>query len=144
MRNGFRRTRWILLLAVAGVVGVAAVYLLFSEGRSYSPELRVQADLASIRTQLEIYKTGNGFYPTTEQGLTALRVRPWSSPVPERWQQVFVTIPGDPWDNDYVYRLLGPPESGPIDLYSRGPDGVESADDIRLDPNWTPRAMKQN
>ena len=135
MKNGARRAWWILLLAVGGVIGTAAAYLLFSEGRSYSPELRVQTDTIAFRTQFEVYKRRNGFYPTTEQGLTALRVKPQTSPIPERWQQIFDKIPGDPWGNDYVYRLLGPLESGPIDFYSRGPDGVESGDDIRFDPS---------
>ena len=123
---------WILLLATPAIAAVILYYL--SGGVSYSRENRVLADIVSIRTQLGIYKERNGFYPTTEQGLSVLRAKPQSSPVPERWMQLFKDVPYDPWNNAYIYKLLGPPESGPIDLYSQGPDRVDSADDIRPAP----------
>jgi len=52
------------------------------------------------------YKLDNGNFPTTEQGLAALRVKPadatqWNGPyMPQE-------IPKDPWGHDWVYKFPG-------------------------------------
>jgi len=46
---------------------------------------RAIADIKSIGTALDMYKADNSNYPTTEQGLEALRVAPTSDPVPRAW-----------------------------------------------------------
>ena len=56
---------------------------------------------------LELYKLDNGKYPTTEQGLQALVVRPTIEPLPIRWRQYIESIPLDPWGNAYIYKCPG-------------------------------------
>jgi phage FluMu protein Com len=58
--------------------------------------MRVQADSQAIRTQLQLYESMNGFFPTTEQGLQALVTQPRSNPYPTRWSQLFKELPKDP------------------------------------------------
>jgi general secretion pathway protein G len=93
----------------------------------------VEVNLAQA---LDAYQMDNGFYPTTEQGLTALWVKPLSAPVPAYWNGPYLkkkTVPLDPWQNPYVYQAPGTHNQEAYDLFSRGPDGVPSADDI---VNW--------
>ena len=57
-------------------------------------------------TALGTYKLDTGLFPTTEQGLEALRVKPadatiWNGPYTEK------EIPKDPWGHDYSYRFPG-------------------------------------
>jgi general secretion pathway protein G len=42
-------------------------------------------------------------------------------------------LPVDPWKNPYQYRYPGTKNTDGYDVFSFGPDGVESADDIG---NW--------
>ncbi len=90
----------------------------------------------NIAQALDTYEMDNGFYPTTEQGLPALLTQASSTPVPSNWNGPYLKknrIPTDPWKNPYVYRCPGKKNPQDYDLFSYGPDGVESADDI---VNW--------
>ncbi len=84
--------------------------------------MRVQADVQAIKTQLQLYESMNGFYPTTEQGLQALVTQPDKDPKPARWYQLFRELPKDPWGNEYIYRYPGLKNSSGYDLFSAGPD----------------------
>jgi general secretion pathway protein G len=92
---------------------------------------RSRGDLKSIRTSLLAYATSNGFYPTTEQGLRALVVRPESDPVPKSWKRLFEDVPKDVWGSEFVYRCPGWMYPNGYDLFCAGPDRTrDTADDI--------------
>jgi general secretion pathway protein G len=92
--------------------------------------MRVQADVQAIKTQLQLYESMNGFYPTTEQGLQALVTQPQNDPRPMRWYQLFRELPKDPWGSDYIYRCPGQKNPDIYDLFSPGPDRkADTADD---------------
>jgi len=90
------------------------------------------ADLASITQALNLYRLDNGVYPTTEQGLGALRERPTAPPVPKAWRSegYLDRVPMDPWGNGYVYVLVAPQR---YVLKSLGADGVEGGDGVAAD-----------
>ena len=106
-----------------------------------APNLFKQADTAKItatKTQMEnfmtalgSYKLDTGNFPSTEQGLQALRVKPegvnlWAGPYMHK------EIPKDPWGHDYVYRFPG--EHGDLpDLISYGADGQAGGEGINAD-----------
>ena len=93
---------------------------------------RAETDIKSISSMLELYKAENYAYPTTDQGLEALVARPSGDPVPKNWRQYMKKTPVDPWKNPYKY--LSPGSRGDIDIYSFGPDGIQSEDDVG---NWS-------
>ena len=94
----------------------------------FAKQTAVQADVQAIGTQLQLYESMNGFFPTTEQGLQALVTQPSNDPRPTRWFQYFKQVPKDPWGSDYIYRCPG--QKGRYDLFSAGPDRVpDTADD---------------
>ena len=90
--------------------------------------MSVQADVQAIKTQLELYESMNGFYPTTEQGVQALVTRPTTDP-PARWYQLFKQPPKDPWGSDYIYRCPGQKHPDNYDLYSAGLDRRPDTED---------------
>ena len=96
-----------------------------------------RADIeANLSAALDMYELDNGKYPTTEQGLKALILKPTSIPVPGNWNGAYLKkkqIPEDPWGNEYVYVSPGENNKDEYDLSSLGSDGVVSDDDIT---NW--------
>ena len=89
---------------------------------------RAGTDIKSIESMLELYKAENYAYPTTDQGLEALVSKPSGDPTPKNWRKYMKKTPIDPWKNPYKY--LSPGSHGDIDIYSFGPDGVQSEDDV--------------
>lgn len=88
----------------------------------------------SIRTPLLTYRIDMGSYPTTEQGLAALVSPPGTNS--DRWRGPYVEggkIPIDPWGNPYQYRFPGQRNPQSYDVFSFGPDGVDSDKNIG---NW--------
>jgi general secretion pathway protein G len=77
--------------------------------------------IITFMTALAAYKLDTGAFPTTEQGLEALREKPESV---KGWQGPYVLkdIPKDPWKNDYVYKFPGDHGDQP-DIISYGRDG---------------------
>ena len=88
----------------------------------------------TVKVPLVTYRIHMGSYPTTEEGLQALITPPASKA--DRWKGPYIenrTVPLDPWNNPYQYRFPGTKNPDKYDLWSWGPDGRESADDIG---NW--------
>jgi len=77
-------------------------------------------------TALGAYKLDTGHFPTTEQGLAALRVKPAGV---ERWDGPYLPkeIPNDPWGKPYIYKYPGDHGDEP-DIISYGADGKEGGD----------------
>src|SRR6201995_4731780 len=125
------------LLEIMLVVGIIVIILGVAVGKlgnttGVAKDMRVQADIQSISTQLKLYESVNGFFPTTEQGLQALVTPPESDPKPTRWYQLFKEMPKNPWSNPYIYACPGRKNPTSYDLYSAGPDRKpDTADD-----NW--------
>lgn len=80
------------------------------------------------------YKIDNGAFPTTAEGLRALRVAPAAASAASTWNGPYIEHEAiDPWGNPYQYRCPGLHHPERYDIWSLGPDGVESDDDIG---NW--------
>ncbi len=80
-----------------------------------------RAQINSFMTALGAYKLDTGTFPTTEQGLQALRVQPQGA---NQWQGPYLPqeIPVDPWGRPYVYKYPGDHGDEP-DVISCGADG---------------------
>ena len=115
------------LLEIMIVVGIIVILLGLAISKIGNPtgfakQTAVRADVQAIGTQLQLYESMNGFYPTTEQGLQALVTQPSTDPRPTRWYQLFKQAPKDPWGSEYVYRCPGQKHPDSYELYSAGPD----------------------
>jgi general secretion pathway protein G len=89
------------------------------------------AQINSFMTALGTYKLDTGLYPTTEQGLEALRTKPQGV---EQWQGPYLPqeIPVDPWGHPYVYKFPGEHGDEP-DVISYGQDGQPGGDGLNAD-----------
>ena len=67
--------------------------------------------------------------PTTQEGLAALISKPADESL-QRWRQLLLAMPMDPWARPYQYRCPAVMSKAPYEIYSLGRDGVISRDDI--------------
>ena len=124
-RRGFTLLEVLVVLMViallAALVGPQIVGRV-SEARATAA--RTQMELFSLA--LDNYRLDNGGYPTTEQGLAALRERPRRGPAPLRWQGPYLRkeVPLDPWGRPYLYKSPGERNPGGFDLVTLGRDGT--------------------
>src|SRR5437016_11529468 len=65
-----------------------------------------RAQINAYMTALGSYKLDTGLFPTTEQGLQALRVKPENV---NNWQGPYLQkdVENDPWGHPYLYRFPG-------------------------------------
>jgi general secretion pathway protein G len=117
-----------LVVTIIALLLGAAIYKL-SGNVEYSRHVRVAADLQGISTQLKVYESMNGYFPTSEQGLEALVTAPSTDPKPARWYQLYSQLPKDPWQSNYVYRSPGTKNPTGYDLFSPGPDHLPDTTD---------------
>lgn len=80
-----------------------------------------RSNITSLANNLQMYKLDNLRYPTQEQGLAALAVKPQVDPIPPNWRQIIKAVPKDPWGNDFQY--ANPGTHGDVDVFSYGADG---------------------
>src|SRR4051794_39885060 len=105
-QGGFTLLEIMLVVTIIALLLGTAIYKL-SGNVEYARHTRVAADIQRINTQLKLYESMNGFYPSTDQGLQALVVQPETEPKPSRWYQLYKELPTDPWQNIYIYRCPG-------------------------------------
>ena len=122
------------IMVVIIILGLLAT-LVIPNITGYTEKAKVEkakADIASLEGALELFRADNGFFPTTEQGLDALVVKPSTGRIPSKWMEggyFRKGIPFDPWGNHYVY--FAPGRRGEsFEIVSLGADGQESDDDV--------------
>ncbi len=118
-----RRKQLGAVVLLVGIIGIGGWVIDRSRGGiSVDKRLAAETTLKSLRTQVELWQKRNGRYPTNEEGLGVL-VKPSAD-------RQLDAIPVDPWTKSYQYLCPGEIDPRSFDLYSLGPDGVESEDDI--------------
>ena len=129
--------------AVKTAAVLSAIVLLLLFAQKFLP-VSDQAKIKTTRTgimQLEralgIFHLDNGFYPTTQQGLSALVYKPSLPPLPSKYddQGYIKKVPSDGWNREYMY--LSPGEHGDFEIISLGADGQTGGEGIAADiNNW--------
>lgn len=119
---GFTLLEVLVVVAILGLlIGLVAPAALRQLGGARASVARQSIErLASV---LDLYKLDVGGYPTTEQGLQALNVRPGGA---TGWNGPYLkgeTQPLDPWGRPYFYRSPSGRPGHEFDLCSRGPSG---------------------
>lgn len=123
-RSGFTLLELVVVIIVLGLLaGIVAPQIISRLSEAKTTTARTQIELLSVA--LDGYRLDNGSYPTTEQGLAALREKPTRPPVPANWRGPYLrkSVPVDPWGRPYLYRSPGEKNPGAFDLESLGRDG---------------------
>ena len=138
-RSLLRNTRGLTLIEILVVIivlgllaGLVAPQIIGRVSEARGATARTQIELLSVA--LDNYRLDNGRYPTTQQGLEALRTEP-TEPVPHNWRGPYVRkeVPLDPWDRPYIYRSPGDVNPRGYDLLTLGADGVPGGEDEDTD-----------
>jgi general secretion pathway protein G len=137
MKNHRRRAFTLIeLLVVILILGILAALIVPRViGRSGEAKIaKAKADLAQLSSNLQTFHLNCDRYPTTEEGLQALRTQPTDAP---GWKGPYITkdIPLDPWGNDYVYECPGPSGDDSFTLLSYGRDGAPGGEGDDADIN---------
>jgi general secretion pathway protein G len=123
------------LLVVIVIIGLLAAYV----GPRYFAQLgksergAAKAQIEGLGRALDAYRLDTGHYPSTEQGLNALVVKPNDEP---KWVGPYLqkAVPPDPWGRAYVYRSPG--QGGDFDLLSHAKDGQPGGDGDAADVSY--------
>ena len=130
--TGFTLVEIMIVVVILGILAAVVVPKLLDR----PDQARVTAaksDIAVIMQQLKLYRLDNTTYPSTDQGLSALTVKPTTSPLPLNWKTggYLERLPNDPWGRPYLY--LNPGLKGEIDVYSLGADGQPGGEGSNAD-----------
>jgi general secretion pathway protein G len=90
---------------------------------------RAQIELLALA--IDGYRLDVGSYPTTAQGLSALRSLPADAgDFASRWRGPYLrrVLPNDPWGRPYVYESPGRENPESYDLFTLGRDGMAGGD----------------
>ena len=132
MKKDWRRDQrgftFLELMVVMIILGLIAAFVapkfLGRVGPAKLKAAKVQIEM--FGTALDTFRLDAGRYPTSEEGLKALREKPGG--LEGTWEGPYLPkeIPTDPWNRPYVYKSPG--DHGDYDLFSYGKDGSEGGE----------------
>jgi general secretion pathway protein G len=127
MRRRERGFTFFEILVVITIIGLLAALVgpKLWDKISKGKQVAAKGQIELFGTALDAFRLDIGRYPTTEEGLKALREKPSGA---DNWVGPYLPkeIPLDPWKNAYVYKCPG--EHGDYDLISYGADKVEGGE----------------
>ena len=119
---GFTLIEVMIVVVILGILAAVVVPKILDRPDT-AKIAAAKSDIAVIMQQLKLYRLDNSNYPSTDQGLNALIVKPATNPLPTNWKTggYLERLPNDPWGRPYLY--LNPGLKGEIDVYTLGADG---------------------
>ena len=131
--GGFTLIELLIVMIILGLLAALVAPRMFGKVGT-SKQKAAKAQMSLFETALDTYRLDMGKYPTTEQGLKALREKPQDA---DSWDGPYLPkeIPLDPWGQAYVYTCPG--EHGDYDIQSYGADKQPGGEGENIDiGNW--------
>jgi len=122
--TGFTLIELLVTIAIiATLAAIVAPTLFGNVGEARMNTARSQIQILALA--LDAYRLDNDMFPTTGQGLDALRNFPTVDTPPTNWKGPYLRqlVPIDPWNRAYVYVSPGVSNPNAYDLYTLGKDG---------------------
>ena len=129
-RAGVTLIEMLVVVVIIAVLAAVVGPKLLSQG-DRAKVAAARSQIESFQNALGLYHLDTGSFPSTEQGLAALRVQPngvelWHGPYLQR------EFGNDPWGHPYVYKFPGDHGDEP-DVVSYGADGQRDGDGFNAD-----------
>lgn len=136
--RGFTLLEVLVVIIVLGLLaGLVGPQIMGRVSEARGATARTQIEMISVA--LDSYRLDNGRYPTTQQGLQALRAAPVSEPRANNWRGPYLRreVPMDPWGRPYQYVSPGEQNPQSYDLFTLGLDGLAGGEGEDSDiNNW--------
>ncbi len=131
-QRGFTLIEILVVVTILGILAAIVVPRIL-ERPEQARRTKATVDIKGIEESLGLFKLDNGFYPSTEQGLQALVVKPETGRIPSRYPEdaYLKKTPVDPWGSPYVY--LSPGVHDRYDIISYGADGEPGGEENDAD-----------
>ena len=128
--RGFTLIELLIVMVILGLLAALVAPKMFGKADT-SMQKSAKAQISLFETAVDTYRLDMGKFPTTEQGLQALRTAP--AGLESKWDGPYLPkdIPLDPWGKPYVYRYPG--EHGDYDILSYGADGSPGGEGTDMD-----------
>ena len=123
-RGGFTLIEMLVVIAIIATLAALVGPSVFrSVGDSKVSAAKSQVELYALA--LNSYRLDNDDFPTTDQGLDALRTTPASGEPARNWRGPYLSkvVTPDPWGRPYLYVSPGRANPQSFDLYTLGRDG---------------------
>jgi general secretion pathway protein G len=129
-QRGVTLIEMLVVVTIIGLIAALVTVNVFKQGENAKRKL-AQADINTFMNALNLYKLDTGGFPSTDQGLQALRVKPdgvanWAGPYLQR------DVPLDQWAHPYLYKYPGEHGEEP-DIISLGADGQPGGEGANAD-----------
>lgn len=120
-RRGFTLIELVVVLLILAILAAMIVPRFISRTED-AKVAKAMSDIASLSSALDQFRIDTGRYPSTEEGLTALRSEPGDA---RGWKGPYIAkqVPPDPWGNEYLYEQPGADGEDSFFLISNGADG---------------------
>lgn len=130
-RRGFTLIELLVVILILAILAALIVPRVVGR-QGDAKRAKAAADISTLSSLLQQFKLDTDVYPTTEEGLQALRVEP---PDVQNWRGPYTTkpIPTDPWGSEYVYEYPGPNGDDSFVLMSYGADGAPGGEGDNAD-----------
>ena len=123
-RTGFTLIEILVVISVIAILASLVAPMVFRNvGDAKVSAMKSQIEIFGLA--LDTYRLDNDYYPSTAQGLEALRQLPAGEPAARNWRGPYLkkAVPLDPYGRPYIYKSPGEMNRESYDLSSLGRDG---------------------